>query len=46
MAEIKKQIAILEKKENDRQAKSVTKESYNKRLKILKNGLEEGNSLA
>ena len=41
VAEIEKRVVILENKEKYRQAEAVMKESYEKRLNILINSLEE-----
>ena len=46
MAEIEKRLAIMEKKEEDRQAEAVMKESYEKRLNILIHGIEENHRSA
>ena len=46
VAEFEKRIAILEYKEEDRQAEAVMKESYEKRLNIVIHGLEEDRNLA
>ena len=46
MAEFEKRIAILEYKEENRQAEVVMKESYEKRLNILIHGFEEDRNSA